>query len=160
MPLFVFPRVHDVKYLGTIDHGFIPASGVLEPERWFMSAQNEPSSYELSLAQHDQRFKPYERGSPRDLARFLSQLCESFHLQNLGRPVRIAARPVPEERWGEVEQETAEILLLIRQRLQRYVLTPWRPDMAAEADECDLAWTPELPERAEAQATGEPALVA
>jgi len=159
MPLFVFPRVQDVRYLGTIDHGFIPASGVLEPERWFMSAQNEPSSYELSLAQHDQRFKPYERGSPRDLARFLSQLCENFHLHNLQRPVRIAAGSVPEERWREVEHASAETLLRIRKRLQKYVLTAWRPDMAAEADECELVWTPDLPSPEEEEVAGEGALV-
>ncbi len=140
MPLFVFPRAHDVQYLGTIDHGFIPASGVLEPERWFMSAQNEPSSYELSLAQHD-------------------QLCENFHLHNLERPVRIAAGAVHEQRWCEVERESAEILRQIRQRLQKYVLTPWRPDMAAQADECDLVWSPKLPARAKEPVTDEPALV-
>jgi hypothetical protein len=159
MPLFVFPRGRDVQYLGTIDHGFIPASGVLETERWFMSAQDEPSSYELSLAQHDQRFKPYERGSPRDLARFLSQLCESFHLHNLDRPVRIAAHAVPEERWCEVEQASTQIVLRIRERLQKYVLTAWRPDTAAEADECERVWTLDAPSRRERQDPAEIALV-
>ena len=159
MPLFVFPRARDVQYLGTIDHGFIPASGVLDTERWFMSAQNEPSSYELSLAQHDQRFKPYQRGSPRDLARFLSQLCENFHLHNLDRPVRIAAHAVPEERWCEVEHASAQILHRIRERLQKYVLTAWRPDMAAEADECERVWTVDLPSRGEEQVPAGHALV-
>jgi hypothetical protein len=149
MPLFVFPRVRDVQYLGTIDHGFIPASGLVGTERWYMTAEDEPSSFELSLAAHDQNFNPYERGSERDLARHLSLLCENFHLHNLERPVRIAADPVPEERWREVEEASAEIVMRIRERLRKYVLTAWRPDTVTEADECALVWSPDLPFGAE-----------
>jgi hypothetical protein len=151
MPLFVFPRVQNVQYLGTIDHGFMPAAGLLESERWYMTAQDEPSSYELSLAAHDQYFNPYERGSERDLARHLSLLCENFHLHNLDRPVRIAAHTVPEERWREVEQASGEVLARIRRRLQKYVLTAWRPDVVTEADECELVWSPDLPLQPEAE---------
>jgi hypothetical protein len=145
MPLFVFPRGQDAQYLGTIDHGFILASGIMEHERWVMAAETEPSSYELSLAQHDQRFPPYEQGSVRDLARFLSQLCEHFHLHNLERSVRIASHAVPEARWREVEQASSEIPVEVRKRLQKYVLAAWRPDFATEADECALVWCPDLP---------------
>jgi hypothetical protein len=138
MPLFVFPRLRDVDYLGTIDHGFIPSAGIIDTERWFMASADEPSSYEMSLASHDQRFKPFERGSARDIARFLGLLCEHFHVRNLVRPVRIAADAVSKERWHEVEEHSAAIIDEIRRRLQYYVLTPGRPDWVAEADECQL----------------------
>jgi hypothetical protein len=58
-----------------------------------------------------------------------------------------------------VEQASAETLLRIRKHLQKYVLTAWRPDMAAEADECEFVWTPDLPSRGEEQVTRAPALV-
>jgi hypothetical protein len=101
------------------------------------------------LAAHDQNFNPYERGSERDLARHLSLLCENFHLHNLERPIRIAADLVPEERWREVEEASAEIVMRIRERLRKYVLTAWRPDAATDADECALVWSPDLPLAAE-----------
>ena len=144
MPLFVFPRVREVTYSGTIDHGFIPAAGIAERERWLMSSETEPSSYELSLPSHDQYFKDFERGSVRDLARFLGLLCEHQHLDNLARPVRITSEKVPEERWEQVEQESSNVLAEIRNRLQKFALTPWRPDEATEAEDCRLVWSPDL----------------
>ena len=142
MPLVVFPRLPDIRYLGTIDHGFVPAAGIAESERWLMAAPAEPSSYELSLTSHDQFFPHYERGSVRDLARFLSLQCEYQHLRNLERPVRISAEPVSAARWREITEKSGAVLGQIRQRLQKYVLTAWRPDGATEAEECALVWQP------------------
>jgi hypothetical protein len=144
MPLLVFPRTQNIRYHGTIDHGFVPAAGIAESERWLMAAADEPSSFELSLTSHDQHFPAYERGSVRDLARFLSMQCEYQHLHNLQRPVRIAAEPVSEARWQEIAERSGRILSEARQRLKKYVLTPWRPDCVTEAEECALIWAPPL----------------
>lgn len=152
MPVYVFPRERDVRFSGTIDHGFVPTAGILDSERWLMASADEPSSYEISLPSHDQRFNSYERGSVRDHARFLLQLCENVHLNNLERTVRIAADPVAEERWQQVERYSADILGRIRKKLQKYVMTPWRPDWSTEPDACDLTWSPGLPGRSRAAA--------
>ncbi len=134
MPLFVFPRVRKVTYHGTIDHGFVPASGVGAHEIWRFEHESEPSSWELSLSSHDQHFPPYERGSVRDIARFLSIQCDAVHIRNLIRPVRIAADPVPEDRWQEVIAESDQKLDEVQAELQYYVMTPWRPDFAARPE--------------------------
>lgn len=134
MPLYVFPRVREVVYSGTIDHGFVPSSGIFPEEVWRFEDASEPSSWELSLTSHDQYFPPYERGSVRDFARFLSLQCEAVHQQNLLRAVRISAEHVPEERWREVTRESALVLDAVADELRHYVLTPWRPDRSMRPD--------------------------